>query len=95
MPVGEVECNTLLNGSGAKASKVQIPAKHHDNGDVIKEQAFPFVLIMMTSWAALLVIYGMYTEFDESVLNGSESGAKMSYIFCESIPTFVKLWTLF
>jgi hypothetical protein len=84
MAGGSVECNSLLSSAGEQqASKVPIPNQHHDNGDIAKEQAFPFVVLMLTSWAALLILYGMYTEFDEAVLSGSEGGAGTSYIFCE------------
>ena len=85
MAAGTVECNTLLNGANEKASKVHIPNQHHDNGDIVKEQAFPFVLMMMTSWGVLLILYGMFTEFDADVLAGSEGGAGTSYVFCKRI----------
>ncbi len=66
-----------------KASQVQISANHKDRGDIANEQCLPLVLLIMSSWAALLILYSVYTEFDDAVLAGSEGGMDMSYLFCE------------
>jgi hypothetical protein len=76
--------SALLGGPGGEmASKVRIPENHKDRGDIASEQCIPLVLLIMSSWAALLVMYSQFTVFDDEVLAGTESGMGLSYFFCE------------
>ncbi len=69
--------------AGDMASQVRIPQNHKDRGDIANEQCLSLVLLIMSSWAALIVMYGKFTEFDDEVLAGTESGMGMSYLFCK------------
>jgi hypothetical protein len=84
MADSSLSSQALLGGPASeKASQVRIPENHKDRGDIANKQSLPLVLLVMSSWAALLVLYSKFTEFDDEVLAGTESGMEMSYFFCE------------
>ncbi len=77
-----LERKSFLDAS-EKASQVRIPENHQDRGDIVKEQASSLVLLILSSWIALLILYGIFTEFDDEVLAGTKSGPGISYLYCE------------
>ena len=81
-----IERNALLGGpADEKASQIRIPENHQDRGGIVKEQAGSLVLLILSSWVTLLILYGIFTEFDDEVLAGTKSGPGMSYLYCESV----------
>jgi hypothetical protein len=84
--MADVERNALLGApADKKASQVRIPENHQDRGGIVKEQAGSLVLLILSSWVVLLILYGLFTEFDDEVLAGSKSGPGMSYLYCELV----------